>query len=237
MHLYRLAVCEDDRDIRGRVSGLCDEILTEARIGHEITSFASAEKLEKSMGTEPEFDALVLDIKLEQMSGMELARKLRKEDNRVSIIFITGYEEYLREGYEVQPVHLLLKPIDREQLKNALLTDWRLNHKPRGVTLRKGNRSVGLALEEILYVESSGNHSIRVVLKEREETFPFTLSEIRRLLPEREFARCHSSYLANLRHVREVERLAIQLDNGGTLPVGRKYYKECQEAFISYINR
>lgn len=237
MRPYRLAVCEDDTDIREQVSRLCDEILTDVRIAHEITSFANAEELDKNMGTEQEFDVLVLDIKLEHMTGMELARKLRKEDNQVSIIFITGYEEYLREGYGVRPVHLLLKPVDRERLKEALLTDWRLNHKPRGVMLQKGNRSMGLMLEEILYAESSGNHSIRVVLKRREETFPFTLSELGRLLPEEGFARCHSGYLVNLGHVRELDRFTIRLDNGGSLPVGRKYYKECQAAFISYINQ
>lgn len=237
MRPYRVAICEDDTDIREQGSRLCDEILTDVRIVHEITSFANAEELEKNMEAGQEFDVLVLDIKLEHMTGMELARRLRREDNLVSIIFITGYEEYLREGYGVRPVHFLLKPIDREQLREALLTDWRLNHKPRRVMLKKGNRSMGLILEEILYAESSGNHSVRVVLKGREEIFPFTLSELRQLLPEEEFARCHSGYLVNLGHVRELDRFTIQLDNGGTLPVGRRYYKECQAAFISYINR
>lgn len=237
MNIYHLAVCEDDRDIRVEISRLCDEILTEIQIAHELRSFSSAEELEAELENQRMFDVLILDIRLERMTGMELAKKLRREDNRISIIFITGCEEYLREGYEVQPVHFLLKPIEKSRLREALLTDWKLNHKPERVTLRRGNRTLGLMLREILYIEAGVNHNIRIVLEGREEMFPVTLSEMEQKLPAESFIRCHNSYLVNLEYVREWNRSALQMADGVRLPVGRKYYKECQAAFISYINR
>lgn len=237
MNIYRLAVCEDDRDIRKEISRLCGEILTETQIAHEISCFSNAEKLEAALEKQRMFDVLILDIRLERMTGMELAKKLRREDNRISIIFITGCEEYLREGYEVQPVHFLLKPIEKSRLKEALLTDWKLNHKPERVTLRRGNRTLGLMLKEILYIEAGVNHNIRIVLEGREEMFPVTLSEMEQNLPAESFIRCHNSYLVNLEYVKEWNRQALQMADGVRLPVGRKYYKECQAAFISYINR
>lgn len=238
MYAYRLAVCEDDPLLQEEICRHCKELLEEAGIPHDITVFFSAEELEDLLEQEGEvFDILLLDIKLKKKSGMELAKDLRARNDRVSIIFLTGYEEYLREGYEVQPVHFLLKPFQPEQLKEALWTDWKLNHKPRTVTLQRGARSLRISLESILYAESGGNHSLRIILQEGKEDFSMTLTELESLLPPGQFIRCHNSYLVSLEHMREFGRTSVCLDNRQKIPIGRRYYKDCQEAFVSYMNR
>lgn len=90
---------------------------------------------------------------------MELARSLREKDNRVSIIFVTAYEDYLCEGYGVQPIHFLLKPVKREALASAIHTDLKLNYISKAVVVRIGNKLIHLSLSDIRYIESH-NHSI-----------------------------------------------------------------------------
>ena len=238
MGTYSLAVCEDDKVLREEISRLCDEILSEFRIPHEIIRFSNAEELERFLDTRGEiFDVLLLDIELGNKTGMELAKVLRAIMDRVSIIFLTGHEEYLKDGYSVQPLHFLLKPFKREELAEALHIDWELNHKSKTVFLRKGSRSLNLPAESILYAETNGNHGVRIALEDREEEFPVTLSELEQLLPQDRFVRCHKSYLVNLEHVREFSRFTFYMDNGLELLAGRKYYKKCQSAFVSYMNR
>ena len=95
MNSYRLAICEDDPLVRDEMCALCRDILTEEQIEHEVTLFSSAEELEKILAeSEHPFDLLLLDIQMEGMNGLELAQNLRKKGDRVSILFVTGCENY-----------------------------------------------------------------------------------------------------------------------------------------------
>lgn len=109
METYRLAVCEDEEKVREEIQDFCDSILRDMRIQGDITAFASAQELERELDGGRKFDTLILDIQMEEkeMSGMDLARLLRKRGDRTGIIFVSGYEEYLLEGYSVQPVRFL----------------------------------------------------------------------------------------------------------------------------------
>lgn len=141
MGLYCVAVCEDELHQRKELSDLCREILTQMEIEHSIMTFAGAEELKVALDMGRQFDLLCLDILMPGQTGMELAHQLRRRDVRTSIIFITSSEEFLREGYSVQPVQYLMKPISRETLEDAIRTDLRLNHKPNVVTIVTGGKA------------------------------------------------------------------------------------------------
>ena len=121
MDTYKLAVCEDDEMIRKELCGLCGGILDEEGVCYEITVFSSAAEVEAALYEKGEvYDLLLLDIVMPGMSGMEFAQALRQRRNRTSIIFVTGNEEYLLEGYSVQPVQFLLKPGRRDQDRSGV---------------------------------------------------------------------------------------------------------------------
>ena len=238
MQKYCLAVCEDDKVVRDEICRVCDEILEQQKIAHEITVFPNAVELEQFLETKGQvFHLLILDIKMEHKTGMEFARELRERNDRTSLIFVTGYEEYLGKGYEVQPVQFLLKPLDWNALKKAVMMDWRVNHCPKTVLLEKGRRKIRLLLSSILYAETDGKHGVRIILKDEEVNFTAGMAELEQMLPDGQFIRCHNSYIVNLEHVREVSWLTFWMDNGQNLPISRKYYDRCQNAFVSYINR
>lgn len=103
MHPYCLAVCEDDLLVRKEICRYCDKILEGEGIAHQIIEYPSAEELEKAIEIDGQaFHLLILDIRLEGKSGMELAQELRNRNDETSILFITGYDEYMEQGYEVQ---------------------------------------------------------------------------------------------------------------------------------------
>lgn len=237
-YTYHIAICEDDDLIRESIRHICSETLEEKQIDYEIKLYPNTEQLENYLENKGQvFDLLILDIEMgEGRTGLEYALELRKKHDRTSIIFVTGHDEYLKDGYEVQPIQYLLKPLDPECLKKALLTDWKVNQSPKTAVLCKGRRNIRIPLDQFVYAESDGNHGVRIVFANEEISFPAGLSELKGMLPENQFARCHNSYLVNLKHVREVTRQNIHLDNGTTLPVSRKYYESCLQEFVSYIN-
>ncbi len=237
MSVYRIAVCDDDDIMRENLCSLCSDILTDDSIEYRIEPFRSACELEKRLDIESgPFDLLILDIQMDGMTGMELARSLREKGNRVSIIFVTACENYLGEGYGVQPIHFLLKPVKREALASAIHTDLKLNYIPKTVIVHIGNKLVHLVLSDVQYIESY-NHSIVIHQSTGNSTYYFSLSDFEKQLPMGQFARCHNSYLVNLEEVREIGRTELSLQSGESLPIGRAYYKTFQNAFVRYINQ
>lgn len=233
--MYRLAVCEDQDELRETLCRLCGEILDELEVEHAVSAFSSAEELAAALKAGESFALLCLDIYLSGASGMELARKVREYDERVSILFVTSSEDHLKEGYRVRPIQYLFKPVRREELKEALQTDLRLYHQRRTLALRSGGQTVVFALGDILYLESR-DHMVQVRTAEGIQRFWVTLSEVERLLPAGRFCRCHNSYLVNMEHIAQIARKEVQLSNGERVPVSRGYYEAAKEQFVHYLN-
>ena len=233
--MYRIAVCEDEPNLRSGLCAQCREILAELGTEHEVVPFSSAEELGSVLVNGARFDLLCLDIFLAKQSGMELAHEVRKWDEQVSILFITSSTEFLLEGYGVRPIQYLLKPVSREALKKALLTDLRLNHQPRTVTLKVRGKTAVLPLADIRYAESQ-NHGCIFHMAQEDQSFALGLAQAEQLLPKNQFCRCHNSYLVNLAHIREIAGREIVLTDSVRLPVGRRYAGQFQSEFIRYIN-
>lgn len=233
--MYRIAVCEDEPNLRAGLCAQCRDILGELETEHEVVPFSSAEDLGSALTDGAHFDLLCLDIFLVEQSGMELAHEVRKWDEQVSILFITSSTEFLLEGYGVRPIQYLLKPVKREELKKAILTDLRLNHQPRTVTLKVRGKTAVLPLADIRYTESQ-NHGCTFHMAGEDQAFALGLAQVERLLPRNQFCRCHNSYLVNLAHIKELAGREIILTDGARLPVGRRYAEQFQSEFVRYIN-
>ena len=233
--MYQIAVCEDDAAVREPLCRMCSEILEHMEVSHEVTPFSDAEALERAMTAGTRFDLLCLDILMDGKTGMEFARQLRERDDKTSILFITNSEEFLREGYEVRPIHYLFKPVDREQLARALETDLRLHHRPDSVTIRAGASVTVLPLDELLYVESR-DHVLVAQLEQGELVLRMRLSDMEVVLRGDWFCRCHNSYLVNMRRIVRLDRKGLLLENGAWIPIGRNYYKAAQEKLVRFLN-
>lgn len=238
MDTYRLAICEDDSIVREGIHRFCEETLTKENISHEIKEFSGAEELDEALKAEPEaFDLLILDIMLGEKSGMELAKDVRRWDEKTSIIFVTGYQEYIEMGYDVQASQFLIKPIVWDKLRTALLRDCRKKYGQKNVVLQKGRKLLKLPLEDILYAEADGRHGVLIFFSEGTESFPINLSKLEEQIEGKQFVRCHNSYLVNLKHIRRLDKQNLILDNGQDLPISRTYLKKCQEMLIACINQ
>ena len=235
--VYRVAVCEDQTDLCEELCRLCSQALGELAVPHEVTPFPCAEQLGGLIEqAEQKFDLLLLlDIQMEGKSGLELAAELRRADNRVSIIFVTGCEEYLRDGYSVQPIQFLLKPVDYQTLFSAIRTAWRLNGGKQHVVLQEGTRTVLLSTREVRYIEGF-NHGISVHQNAAAVFYRISLTEAERSIqPTGCFCRCHNSYLINMDWVSEITRTKVVLTSGEHIPIGRRYYEAAQKTFIRYM--
>lgn len=183
MEPYRLALCEDDPRERDNLTNLCRAFLDAQGIPGTLEVFPNTVELEEALEEAPgRYDLLLLDIQMEGRTGMEFAKELRARGDQVRILFLTGAAEYALEGYEVGPIHFLLKPVDPKALERVLLSDWKRHHQTKAVLFRNGNSQFPLGVEEILYMESL-NRSLVVHTEDRAYTFPMTLAQGELLVP------------------------------------------------------
>lgn len=237
MDSYRLGICDDDKAERDRLSALCGHILESHQIPFQAAAFPSSEELLKQFDAqENPFDLLLLDIQMDGMNGMELAKELRRKGDSTRLLFITGIPDYALEGYEVHPVHYLLKPIKPAELEKILVRDWEENHLSRTALFHTGSKIVALPVEEILYLEYI-NRALIVHTVQEDYTFSMTMAEGEQEVSGKGFARCHKSFSVNIRMVKEVGRFSLSLRNGLQLPIGRKYYQSFQTEFVRFLNR
>lgn len=234
---YRLAVCEDDPIEGKQLMKMCDTLLSKKQIPHTLCLFENADSLAKALEQNGEaFDLLLLDIQMEGQSGMALAKELYRRQFPGRFLFITGYAEYALEGYDVHPIHYLLKPVEPDLLKDVLLRDWEENHRMKNLLLRSGGKTLSLPIADIRYMESR-NHTLVIHTAKAEYNFPLSLSEAENITPPGVFYRCHNSFLVNIRQVEEIGRTSLRLRDKETLPMGRRYYRSFQTAFIHFINQ
>ncbi len=234
--MYQIAICENETKILEHLHDLCAEILDEINISYKIETFKNADSLTKILYNRPsDFDLLLLDIVMDGVSGMEFAKQLRSRQNLISIIFITAHEDYLLEGYTVQPLWYLLKPVSRNELATAIQTDLERNHLSKTVILKSGSRYISLDTENVIFIESM-NHTLHIHLSDRTLSIHMTLANAQNIFPSNRFSRCHKSYLVNLHWISDISRTKLQLKSGDILPVGRNYQIQLQSDFVRYLN-
>ena len=230
--LYKIAICDDEANVIEYVSSIVSNWALAN--GHTIVlrTFSSAESFLFAYEDENDYDILLLDIEMEKMDGVSLAKTIRKTNEIVQIIFITGYSEYISEGYEVAALHYLMKPVKPEKLFEVLnRATEKLEKNERMLTLSLSGEMVRIALHEISYIDVNGNY-ITLHVKES-YTIKKTLSEIQKELDER-FFKVGRSSIVNLNMVQRVTKTNCYLSDGSLLPLPRGAYESLNRAIISF---
>lgn len=227
----KIAICDDEAAQCMLLSDYLKEWGISRKIKPEISCFSSGENLLFSWEDEI-FDLLILDIEMGALSGMELAGKIRKENGEIPILFVTGYEKYMAQGYDVAALHYLLKPVQKEKLfevLDGLITKKKTEDK---LVFPTAEGHILLPASRIWYIEAMG-HDCLLCTAEEKRQIRMSMGEALKLFgSQKGFVQCHRSYLVNLQHISSIVRTEVVLDDGTRLPVSRRMQKAVNEAFI-----
>lgn len=200
----------------------------------EFACFSGSEAFLFSWEDEKDYALLVLDIEMGEISGLELAKKIRLQDQGIPILFVTGYDEYMQYGYDVAALHYLLKPVQKEKLFQVLDKLGEREESQICLIVNAGNEVRRLPFSAVFYVEADGHGSI---LHTADEKIPVreSFGEMeRQLLSTEEAVKCHRAYLVNLRYISAIRGAELILDQGERLPIARSHMKSVQSAFLRY---
>lgn len=229
---YRIAICDDEQlDIK-YIKELLHIWQEETNISLQIETFTSAENFLFHYAEDKLYDIILLDIELGGMDGVTMAKKIRKENKTVQIIFISGYSDYIAEGYEVEALHYLLKPVNKEKLFSVLQrTQEKIKQNDRNLHLEIHGEMVRIPLYEIRYVDVNLNYV--TIYANKEYTLKRTLRDIEKDLDSR-FVRVGRSIIINITFVQKVTKISVYLFDGTILPLPRKAYETINRAIIAY---
>jgi two-component system response regulator LytT len=229
--LIRIAICEDEPVFLERLKNMAAGILDKYAAAYSIEVFTNGTPL-LTRGT---FDILLLDIEMQPYNGIELARKLRERHEEGRIIFITAYEQYAIEAYDVQAFHYLLKPVEEGKLEETLVKacDLLKKEEDQGITVRQGGLVRRIPFQDVLYLEVIDR---KVYLHTACEVISFyrKLEELVRTLPD-VFFRCHRSYVVNLSYVLSYDKRDVRLNNGESIPLSKRRRQLFGLAFMQHL--
>lgn len=226
-----------------------DEPLALSQIGAYIkkTPFLELVALSKSaldaleLMTTNRIDLVFVDINMPDLSGMDFVKSLKEKPG---IIFTTAYSEYAVEGFKVEAIDYLLKPIGYEDfLKSALKAKVVFESKEHSFSTAKSNddhlfvksdyKIMRIELSEIKFIESMHEYVKIHLANEKPVMTLISLKAIEEQLPKERFMRVHRSFIVNKEKIKVVERNRIIFDNNIYIPVSDQY----KSAFQDFINK
>ena len=232
--MLRIGICDDSAGARVSLRAGLERALERRRsAGASFFEFSSGEGLlrwlEKHAG---ELDMVFLDIEMGELNGMETARRLRQADENLQLIFVTGYTDYVFDGYSVGALGYLMKPPQPEQLDGVLnrAAEARLREGDKVFLCRSGETLYRIPKKTILYF-ASDRRQVTCVSTARTYTFYGKLDEVERDVGDG-FVRVHQRYLIRAGAVDRMEGTQVFVGDAA-IPVSRA----CRSAALAALAR
>ena len=231
----RIAICEDNREHAEILQGMVERWAAQENMKIDIGYYQSAEQFLFMMKDEVRYDLVFLDIQMGKMNGLQLAKRIRKEDKTIVLIFTTGSKDYAVKGYEVSALRYLVKPLQQKEVDDALTKVNRMleQSKKEAVIVSSNSQARRIYKNDIWYVEVD-DHYIVIHTKEEVIRFKAKMKEFEQHFPEPQFCKCHRSYIVNLHFVTKISKDGVLVENGEVLPISRSRWTDLNRCYMVY---
>ena len=231
-----IAICDDELIQIAQIESLLHSYRNEKRPDLRWSVFQTGFSLLTAIESGQNFDAVFLDIYMQDMNGMDVAKTIRKTNATIKILFLTSSPDFAVESYQVEASDYILKPIAREAFFASL---DRLSEKlsikgDNSLVVRDSSSGVSkIPHTQLAYIEASGRNGI--VYRSDHTSIKTTLSFSAVLEQLQEYDNfIHRSYLVNLNYVYRITKNEVFLTNGTVLPLSRNQQKTVLNRFIDF---
>lgn len=181
-------------------------------------------------------DVVFLDIYMEKMGGMEVAKKIRSTNSSCRIVFITSSPDFAVQSYSVRAFYYIVKPYTYKDIANIVnMLDKNLQSSSRYIKVKDGREWCKIMISDILYADY-GNHYTHIHTENAVISTYARFPEIaEKLLVYKEFLGCYRCIVVNMDKIKKIDDLFFLLSNGEYLPINRKNAKEIKSRYTDYI--
>lgn len=228
-----IAVCDDETYMLDKLEKNVRNFFDRKNMDIDIIKFSNGKEL---LEYKEPMDILFLDIQMNDIDGMEAAKKLRNSNFKGFLVFVTILKELVFQAFEVQAFDYLLKPIDKssfDKMMNRLLNAMQ-KEKDKMLLIHIGNESRSVSFEDIIYCEVI-DRKIYLHLKSTEIVEYYEKIKNLETKLDGRFFKCHRSYLVNLQYLQGFKNGIAYMNNGERIPVSRLRNKEFADVVLQYM--
>jgi two-component system response regulator LytT len=237
----KIALCDDNRQSLCQYAKLISRIAQKHQIKMELSCFRSGEALLFQYSDAPkDVDIIYLDILMGNMDGLETARKLRDYGCGVQIVFLTSFEDYVFEAFDVSAIHYLLKEKTCEDKFEEVFLRAANNAsaKEQELFAFEFNGQTGfIPIRDIIYFEIWRRIITAHCENGEKVQFYGSLEQLKNNLSDLDFARTHRSFLVHLPYISMFRPQSLLLKTGDVVPIGSRYAQPLKESFAKYLSR
>lgn len=234
--MLNIAICDDNIPLTSEIEGLLFSISRRHHIKIDTSVFFDGKTLYNSICSGNIYDLIYLDIEMNDMNGIEAAHHIRSDQLPTVLIYVSAYETYYRQLFEVEPFRFILKPIDPLLFeKYFIAAHKKITDHIQYFTYGFHQNYNKVSISDIMYFESEGR-SIIIHTSSKLHRFLGKLDKIEAYLHQNidlDFLRIHQSYLINPRYIRTFTHTNITLTNGYCLKISAKYQSKFQSQYLS----
>lgn len=238
--MYRIAICDDNVEQTGITETVILKFFSTIDKEVQVDVFFKPKTLLKTMSnSRTGYQIIFLDIEMQEMNGIEVARRLRELEKDFLLVFITGYDNYMLESFEVLPFRYVLKPIDSEKLEPILQQIMiELEHHMQYLFYKVGKKHCQLRIRDIVVISSELGRKVRVdLVDKRDAQFYFKLKKLLKLLPNSHFFQINRGIIINMNYITGMIGDQITLENGMTVYISRGNRKKFKQAYTEFSER
>lgn len=227
-----IAVCDDNPNDREIVIKQLKIYFSRKSISYTTYEFENGDNLLYEAEEGKYYDLIILDIYMDKLLGIDVARKLRELDYKGDIVFCTATPDYAVASYDVGASGYLLKPHNLDKL--CMVMDKVIKNVSISVyQIRRRNSEVRVPYNEIIFIESNNSKCTMHCVGGKEYVIYKRLGEIEESLRDERFLRCHRSYIVNMNYIIHVEKQFI-LSTGDSVLIRQKSLKEIRQIYFNY---
>lgn len=236
--MIRIAICDDEEIIVSQIEEMIMDVCSCENISTNVDVFYSGESLVKAALSDTSYDLIYLDIQMKGENGITAAKEIRQIDENVLFVFVSGYDKYLMELFQLDVFSFLKKPIDEKHFTEIFLkANRKICDKNYYFIYRYKNAEYKIACKDILYFESS-DRKIQINLRNgKSEWFYGKLSDVEAEMAAGKipFLRLHQSYLVNYHQIKSRTKTSMTLHNEVSLPISEDRQKSFAKAYRELI--
>lgn len=234
----KAAICDDNQGDRENLKAALFSYYMSSNTELSVDLYASGKELLEHFKTANDYQLLLLDIEMPEISGIQIAEQIRSTiDKHVIIIFISNYSQYMQDSFRVRPFYYITKPFRTEDiynLMNNVVKEIESSHIIYSlISTEKG--SVTINIKDLLFIEASDsrNNVLTFHFSDHSINTKGTISHWQKQLKDYNFCQCYRSILINLLHIHYFEKGSIILDNGKSVPISRRKEKELKSLYLN----
>lgn len=234
--MIKIAVLDDRKEDIDTISTITIESMHEMGIRYELKTYGRAKDLLYDVEDGVIFDIFLLDVEMEEMTGIEVARRIRKTNFEAVIIYITNYVDYAIDAYEVNAYRYIPKKLLKEKLPEAyhVLSEIMEKKWQESFVIEKNHQLERIPYNEIYYLKKDGKNTL-IFHKNGTAKVRMSLSELTKTISStQDFLMVDKSYAVNIWHVMSLKNQQVLLRDGSMLPVSGPRLKQVKAELMRY---